>query len=287
MSQTIESLRGRVSLPSLRILRQFVLEQDIEFVSCCLFRNAAPWSVPRRTCADSFLLFPVKGRVRVLLEKGSRELGPGEYLMLPENRGHALEIGNGGRHLHQISLHCQIHDRWNRPFLAQFRRPFGVLRDPKRWFESLKDLACLSEHDTPLAQAYGEALIRVLLAERVKEEKEFPPPPAGGDPRIERFLRLMEERLESPLLSIDALAREVNLSPARLRQLFRRDLGDGPKEHLTQLRLRKAVRMLRDSSKRVKQIARECGFSADHYFHLVFRKAFGCTPSEYRTTRAV
>ena len=52
--------------------------------------------------------------------------------------------------------------------------------------------------------------------------------------------------------------------------------------YLDQLRLEKTVYLLRHSTWTIKHIALECGFATDNYFHLVFRKAFGTTPSAFR-----
>lgn len=266
-------------------LRELVFDYEVEFVSCRFFRNRAPWQLPRRTCPDTFLLFPVTGRVRARVGRHDRELAAGEYLMLADGCPHKLDVAPGVRRLHQISLHCRVQDRWNRPLLSRFRTPFGELPGDKTfWFESLLDLAALGETEPALAQAHCESLFHHLLAGHIRTSGMPEPAPAEGDPRVGRCLRLMEERLHSASLSVDELAGEVELSPVRLRQLFRRDTGTGPKEYLAHLRLRRAVRLLRDPANRVKTVAEQCGFSTDHYFHLVFRKAFGCTPSQYRRT---
>jgi len=67
-----------------------------------------------------------------------------------------------------------------------------------------------------------------------------------------------------------------------MRKLFRRETRSSPRRYLRRLRLERAAYLLRHSTQSIKQIALESGFASDNYFHLVFRKAFGFTPTAYR-----
>lgn len=284
--ETIDPLNNRLTAARSEALRQVFLEAKIGIISCRLFRNQAPWSVPRRTCPDSFFLFPLRGRVRVILDGSNRELAPGQFLMLPEGAPHALDIGRNVRKLDQISLHCHIHDRWNRPLLAQFAKPFGQLPQSDEWLESLLDLAACQSPDPALGQARGDALLRELLSHRLRGEAALPHP-FEAEERMVRALQLIEERITSPQLSVESLATELGLSTVQFRKLFRQATRSSPRHYLNRLRLQKSARLLRHSNSSVKTIAYECGFGSDHYFHLVFRKNFGCTPSDYRRGRTV
>ena len=69
-----------------------------------------------------------------------------------------------------------------------------------------------------------------------------------------------------------------------LRKLFKKEMGITPLEYLTDLRMKKAEIMLsslwtRDYS--VSEIAELCGFDNALYFSRVFRKRFGCSPTQY------
>jgi AraC-like DNA-binding protein len=185
-------------------------------------------------------------------------------------------------HLEQIALHCRIQDRWRRPLLARFKTPVARLRDPARWHRVLADLACLMTSDPELGQHQGKVLVRELMADRLRDEKKLLPLNRNGDPRIERVLQRMKNDLALTHLSIDALAREIGLTPTQMRKLFRRETQSGPKHYLHRLRLEKAAHLLRYSTKTIKEVASECGFATDNYFHLVFRKAFGLTPMAFR-----
>ena len=282
MPQSIDPLTGRLSSSYSHALRELFVHYEIEILSCAFWRNRAPWGVATRKCFDSFFLFPLRGNVRVTLDASRPIVVPGTYLALPDAEQHALALEKGHARLEQISLHCRIQDRWRRPLLSRFQSPVGKLQDPARWHRVLADLACLVSTDPELGQHQGKVLVRELMVERLRDEKNLRPLKRDGDPRIERVLERMNSDLISPDLSIDALAAEIELTPAQMRKLFRRETQASPKQYLNRLRLEKASHLLRYSTHTIKRVAAESGFATDNYFHLVFHKAFGLTPSAFR-----
>jgi AraC-like DNA-binding protein len=282
MPQQVDPLPHRLTEAYREDLRQFLAHYEVEIVSCVFWRNRPPWAVERRRCLDTFLLFPLRGTLRVTLDGARKRVAPGDYLALADGRPHALELEKGHVRLEQISLHCRIPDVCGRPLLARFTQPVARLPDAARWHGALADLASLMTGDPATGRRYGQALVHELVAERLRAGEKLAAMPNAGDPRVARVLVRMAEELSSPGLSIESLAREVELTATQMRKLFRREVHAGPKQHLQHLRLRRAARLLRHSAKTVKEIAFECGFATDNYFHLVFRGAFHATPAEYR-----
>jgi AraC-like DNA-binding protein len=48
--------------------------------------------------------------------------------------------------------------------------------------------------------------------------------------------------------------------------------------------MRRAASLLVNSGANVKQVSRDCGFDDPNYFAKAFRKSYGASPTEYRTT---
>jgi transcriptional regulator GlxA family with amidase domain len=101
------------------------------------------------------------------------------------------------------------------------------------------------------------------------------------DARVARTVEVMHERCESHL-SIAALAASVNLSPARLRELFNTHIGVSPMRYLHDLRMQKAEAMLRTTFLSIKQIALSSGAEHVSSFVHAFKKEHGMTPGEFR-----
>ncbi len=83
-------------------------------------------------------------------------------------------------------------------------------------------------------------------------------------------------------ISLDRVARKVNISPNYFSAMFSQEVGQTFVEYLTGKRIGEAKRMLRQTDKRSSEIAFAVGYKDPHYFSFVFKKVAGCTPSEYR-----
>jgi AraC family transcriptional regulator len=84
-------------------------------------------------------------------------------------------------------------------------------------------------------------------------------------------------------LQLDEIAAEVGLNSVYLTQEFTRCEGVPLYRYQLQLRLTRALLKL-PGCKDITGLALDLGFSSHSHFTCVFRKAFGTTPSQYRTT---
>ncbi len=92
----------------------------------------------------------------------------------------------------------------------------------------------------------------------------------------------IDEHYPDETISLDKVAREVNISPNYFSAMFSQEVGQTFVEYLTNKRINEAKRILRSSDKRSSEIAFTVGYKDPHYFSFVFRKVAGCTPSDYR-----
>ena len=58
--------------------------------------------------------------------------------------------------------------------------------------------------------------------------------------------------------------------------------GLTPVAFVGELRLKRAIRLMEQADLSISQVAYMTGFKSPKYFSTVFKKATGCTPSEYR-----
>ncbi|CAI6062731.1 response regulator transcription factor [Cohnella sp. JJ-181] len=85
------------------------------------------------------------------------------------------------------------------------------------------------------------------------------------------------------VISIDALAELVFLSPNYLRTIFKDITGKTLLEYVTQVRMDHACIMLQETNIRIHEIAKRVGFESPSYFGSIFFKRTGLTPNQYRT----
>jgi len=82
-------------------------------------------------------------------------------------------------------------------------------------------------------------------------------------------------------ISLDALSRELGISPQYFSKLFKKEVGVNFIEYLTQLRLKKAKEIMKDGGKSIKEICYMVGYTDPNYFSRIFRKHTDLSPTEY------
>lgn len=83
-------------------------------------------------------------------------------------------------------------------------------------------------------------------------------------------------------ITLETMAKLVNLNPIYFSNLFKRELGRSFTEYLTDFRMKKAKEMLRSSNSTINEIADALGYSDARYFSKVFKKEVGIKPTDYR-----
>ena len=100
---------------------------------------------------------------------------------------------------------------------------------------------------------------------------------------MEKIMAFIEEHLSDSDITIDDMASAVAVSRSGLHRKVKHMLGTSPMEFLREARIRRAAKMLSESSKPITQIAYECGFADPKYFSKCFKASTGQTPTEYKT----
>lgn len=85
-------------------------------------------------------------------------------------------------------------------------------------------------------------------------------------------------------LSLDALAKQANISPYHFTRIFAKETGMTPHHYLIATRISAAKFLLKSSGTSIKEIAFRTGFQSETSFCNTFKKWEGCTPSQYRTS---
>jgi transcriptional regulator GlxA family with amidase domain len=86
--------------------------------------------------------------------------------------------------------------------------------------------------------------------------------------------------------SIRNIAKSVNLSPRRLAELFKAEMGVSPTQYLRSLRMQKAQALLESSFLTVKEVSFQSGFRDVSHFVRDFKQRYGMTPREFRSERS-
>jgi AraC family transcriptional regulator of arabinose operon len=102
------------------------------------------------------------------------------------------------------------------------------------------------------------------------------------DPRVRHVIALMDQDLRRKITTIE-MAQSVNLSPSRLRHLFKDKTGVSLRQYLKARRMLKARQLLETTFLNVQEIMIQVGVKDKSHFAREFKKTFGLSPLKYRT----
>jgi len=102
----------------------------------------------------------------------------------------------------------------------------------------------------------------------------------NGQDFIRRLTGIIEANLQDEQFGVKDLIREMGMS----RSGFHRKITEAAKmpanQFICQVRLKKALKMLRETSLTVSETAYECGFHSVPYFSKCFRNYYGYSPGK-------
>ncbi|MGZ5349809.1 MAG: helix-turn-helix domain-containing protein [Actinomycetota bacterium] len=104
-------------------------------------------------------------------------------------------------------------------------------------------------------------------------------------PHLQRRIREVQAFLAENLdrdVDLRAIAQEASLSPYYFTRQFTAFVGVPPYRYLIQLRIDRAMALLRETELTVTQICHRVGFNSLSHFTTTFRQHTGVSPSAYR-----
>lgn len=102
---------------------------------------------------------------------------------------------------------------------------------------------------------------------------------------VERFTRLVEQRIDHSELLVGDLAKEMGVSRTILFNKMKALTGLGPNDFIRELRLHRAAQLLANTDHSITDISYMVGINGSRYLARCFKEKYGMTPSEYRRSR--
>ena len=97
---------------------------------------------------------------------------------------------------------------------------------------------------------------------------------------ITRLLNIIHPSLDQPDFNVDSICKQIGISRAQLYRKVVSLTGMAPNNFVKELRLKKAVRLIRRNKGNIAQVAYETGFNNPSYFSTIFQRRFGVLPSQ-------
>lgn len=233
-----------------------------------------------------------KGTCRMCLDSGVVDFREGELMLLPPHVGHRFEAGEKGCTLMQLEFLPEIFyclsfcdapsDSSGR---LDFAGPLVELSRQRRLLKIVGDVRMVQVvrsiidelkqqdvcHDYLVVLSYAELLVLIY---RYLVENTFP---VGMNDTLKKAVLYVRHHYASDV-SVADIASSVGVGERYLRRLFADELHLSPLGFLQQVRLDKAVELLRNTELSVKEVAYLCGFHSSQYFSRMFKRYTGVSP---------
>ncbi|MFD0677642.1 MULTISPECIES: response regulator transcription factor [unclassified Paenibacillus] len=85
-------------------------------------------------------------------------------------------------------------------------------------------------------------------------------------------------------VSLQAISDCLQMHPAYLSRIYKLETGENLSDYIYRLKMEQSAHLLKTSTRKIYEIAIEVGYQNPNYFIKVFKKHFGITPQDYRTS---
>ncbi len=99
---------------------------------------------------------------------------------------------------------------------------------------------------------------------------------------VMKALDYIQEHFADTDISVGAIAESIGISEGHLSHIFKKETEYTVAAYLTRFRMRTAMKLLSDCSRKVYEVAEQVGYRDIAYFSAAFKKTVGVTPSEYQ-----
>lgn len=104
------------------------------------------------------------------------------------------------------------------------------------------------------------------------------------DRLLERIIKVLNENISNPSLTVEDVANEVGISRVHLHRKLKELTNQTSRDFIRNMRLKKAAEMLTEKKHSIAELANAVGFSNPATFSTAFKELFGVSPTDYRNT---
>jgi AraC-like DNA-binding protein len=198
----------------------------------------------------------------------------GEAVIIPPREPHANSSSEGFTNIHLTMADPSF------PYRTAFRVTDDSDGSMKMAFAQAKQyyMTQMKKRELVLA-ALGDLIASYIVVFRSNTEFSEP---------VERIRSAISLNYTRADFALDEVIREMPFHYDYLRKLFKKEVGVSPLEYMTNLRMKSAETLLTSmwtNEHTISEIAQMCGFEDALYFSRVFKKYYGCAPSNFAKRR--
>lgn len=251
-----------------------MLYQSQHSLRCDHFKieKGRDFSFPPHLHSSFELIVVTSGEMTVTVEKTEYLIGRQDALLIFPNQLHSLHTDTQSEHILCI-FSPQLVRAYGNIFLNKL--PKNNLFKPSPFY-----IEALSEKDSENGSLRIKGLLYSLCAE-FDSTAEYTEKARDEGELLLKIFRFVEETYAKEC-TLSRLAERISYHDVYLSRYFKKCTGLTFSEYANRYRVNEGAYILRNSQKKILDVAYECGFDSLRSFNRNFKEIMGKTPSEYR-----
>ena len=269
-----------------------MFDQDYFALRLVRLKSSDEWSFQKEGLC---FIFPKEGVGQHVNGSASQRLVPGDVLVWDASSGGRLCVPKGAEmvfwsfflRLEQIlPLFASKEISLLEGVTANFK---GSKHFPASTAQAMKCHRLIKEAPPQLDLEHRSHLLRVAAAILNEEFRAAHHQRIGLGQIEQRMIQVFEQLSADQMLdlSVEELAAKFGCGRRHLNRLFHHYFGFSVGAMKMEMRLLKAVTLLRDINAKVINVAAQCGFNHLGLFNTCFKRRFGVTPGRWRKEAAL
>ena len=99
---------------------------------------------------------------------------------------------------------------------------------------------------------------------------------------VRRTKQIVLDKYSDKEMTLNNIAERLSVTPNYLGRLFKQQSGTAFSDYVEQVRMMQAQKLLKETNKKIYEVASECGYNDGQYFAKAFKKYTGKTPNRFR-----
>lgn len=245
------------------------------------------------------ILFVLKGRVELFIDKEVNILEEGDIFLINKNEIHYVKSTNPLENSQLLVL------QFNTEYLEKYYVNLSKLSfkldssqkdtGKEKFYNKIRTILAemmnvVFNKEEPyelLINRYLLDLIIILINNFNVDENSEDKTLKASENRLVDIIKYINNNYKDSDLTIAKIASELYLNPQYLSRYFKEKMGITIKVFLDNLRLNKSLNDLKLSKDRVIDIANRHGFPDEKSYYRVFKSVIGITPNKYREINGV
>lgn len=215
---------------------------------------------------------------------GTMKVSAGDIILLYPNERHTYypNKDTGWKEFwigfHGKNIDTRVQNGFFNPAHPLYHLPIGMQDDVIGFYNNSINAA---QHMKKGYQQLLSGYVNMLLGYILSADGENNPAEKEITESIHQAMLYIHSNYTQDIKAID-VAERIHWGYSKFRKVFLQQTGKTPYQYIQEVRIKKSKNLLENSTKPLKEIAYEVGFSSPDYFSTAFRRVTGVAPMNYR-----